>query len=107
MATWVTPCSASQSDRANRSRVMVENVRTSSEGLPGRSQQRTQTTTLALWTSMPAQRGGEGIHEVLRANLFAEDLEKQTICYACSPHERGQPFPVPYHTQPQLHSHTP
>ena len=32
-------------------------LRISSNTLPGRSQQRTQTTTLLLWTSMPAQRG--------------------------------------------------
>src|SRR5262249_16684829 len=72
------------------------------EGLPGRSQQRTRTTTLALWTSMPAQRGVEGIHEVLRANLFAEDLEKQTVCYACSPQERGQQFRVRDEIQARL-----
>jgi hypothetical protein len=57
MATCVTPCSASQSAKASKPLVIVEKVRPSSNTLPGRSRQRTQTTTLLLWTSMPAQRG--------------------------------------------------
>src|SRR5690242_19995437 len=47
MATWVTPWLVSQSDRAKRSRVIVEKVRTSSVTLLGRSAQRRQTTKVA------------------------------------------------------------
>src|SRR6266536_3964561 len=57
MATWVTPPSASQSDMANRSHVMVEKVRISLRGLPWGPGVTRQATTLFLCTSRPAQRG--------------------------------------------------
>src|SRR5436305_9602381 len=94
MAAWVTPRSASQSDRASRSAVMVEKVRTSSDGLPGRSQQRTQTTTLLLWTSIPAQRGYRVSTAVSRWTSPPEDSGEQPVCSACSPLGRGRQFRV-------------
>src|SRR5262245_27781712 len=94
MATWLTRCPASQSDRASRSAVMVENVRTCSTGLPGRSQQRTQTTTLSLWTSMPAQRGYRVSMGGSGTGRAPEDIGEQTLCSACSPLGRGRQFRV-------------
>ena len=56
IATWVTPCSASQSDRASRSPVMVAEGLDPLAGLgPWVRPQRTQATTVLLWTSSPAQ----------------------------------------------------
>jgi hypothetical protein len=48
MATWVTPSAASQSGRANRSRVTVQKVRTSWCGRPFSLRRRTQATAVSL-----------------------------------------------------------
>src|SRR5262249_38469634 len=81
---------------------MVEKVRTSSATFPGRSQQRTQTTTLFLWTSMPAQRGYRVSTAFSRWPSPPEDIDEQTVCSACSPLGRGRQFRVGGDVQARL-----
>src|SRR3954452_13407841 len=56
MATWVRPFSASHAASSSRPAVVVANVGTSRATLPVVAR-RTAATTVALWTSRPAQRG--------------------------------------------------
>ena len=80
--------------RQKWSAVAVAKEWTSSNTLPGRSQQRTQTTTLLLWTSMPAQRGYRVSTAFSRGISSPEDSDEQPVCSACSPRARGQQFRV-------------
>src|SRR5262249_14010613 len=56
MATWRTPSPLSQSASARRSAVIVPKVRVWTSAAPPGAARRTQTTTVFLWTSNPAQR---------------------------------------------------
>src|SRR6266571_1947409 len=56
MPTRSTPCSTNQSRSSRSSGVVVPNVRSSTARLPSGPGRRTQATTVALWTSRPAQR---------------------------------------------------
>src|SRR5690242_5331777 len=56
MATQVQPCAASHSASSSRLAVVVANVRTS-RTISRPATRRTAATTVALWTSRPAQRG--------------------------------------------------
>src|SRR5262245_60415746 len=57
MATWVHPCSWSQSAKANRSVVIVRKVRVSCTGFRPSVRRIQQATTVFLCTSRPQQRG--------------------------------------------------
>jgi hypothetical protein len=62
IATMATPWTASQSERASKSAVMVAKVPIDFETLPAGSTLRTQAATARLWTSKPPQLTMHYVH---------------------------------------------
>jgi hypothetical protein len=85
---WVQPPSASQSERRNSSLVVVPKVRVSASRVPCASRVSRQTTTVRLWTSMPAQRSNTmSMTHSLSSRFMREGrcLAPGDDCLACRP----------------------
>src|SRR3954454_7876983 len=86
IATTLTPWAVSQSERFNRSPVMVAKVLTFLVTLPAGSTLRTQATTVRLWMSSPAQQACntsiEGSPQ--EAPRTERHRGEESICSTCS-----------------------